>query len=206
MSAQAGWIDFRALCKSVSFSQVLHLYKVELKIKRDQAQGFCPLPGHNGQRRSPSFSVNVAKGIWQCFGCGRKGNVIDFVGYMEGLDPLKGKDVRRAAEILQEKLGISSTPAPPKPKDRPAAHTDSERSPHPIPATSKANVVMNAPLDFALKNLDQEHPYLLHRGFTPETIRTFGLGCCNRGMLQGRIAIPIHDGKGELVAYAGRLR
>ena len=30
------------------------------------------------------------------------------------------------------------------------------------------------------------------------------MGYCSRGLLKGRIAIPIHDEKGSLVAYAGR--
>ena len=42
------------------------------------------------------------------------------------------------------------------------------------------------------------------RGIKKETIKEFGLGYCKRGILKGRIAIPIHNEKGELVAYAGR--
>ena len=37
-----------------------------------------------------------------------------------------------------------------------------------------------------------------------ETIQEFGLGFCQKGMMSGRIAIPIHNLAGELVAYAGR--
>jgi DNA primase len=55
-----------------------------------------------------------------------------------------------------------------------------------------------------LANLDQGHPYLKERGLSQETIRTFGLGFCTRGILAGRIAIPIHNAQGQLVAYAGR--
>ena len=50
-----------------------------------------------------------------------------------------------------------------------------------------------------------DHPYLKERGFTDETIRHFGLGFCNRGMLKGRIAIPLHDPQGQLVGYGGRI-
>ena len=35
-------------------------------------------------------------------------------------------------------------------------------------------------------------------------ISKFGLGSCDRGIMKGRICIPIHDAKGMLVAYAGR--
>jgi DNA primase len=62
---------------------------------------------------------------------------------------------------------------------------------------------VNPPLRFALK-FDPSHPYLAARGLAPETIATFGLGYCTRGTMAGRIAIPIHNERGELVAYAGR--
>ena len=45
------------------------------------------------------------------------------------------------------------------------------------------------PLVFDLKGLDAKHPYLLKRGFTPETIERFGLGFCSRGLLKDRVAI-----------------
>jgi DNA primase len=64
-------------------------------------------------------------------------------------------------------------------------------------------VVINAPLDFELKGLDAEHPYLLNRGFTPETMEHFGLGFCSRGLLKGRLAIPLQDHCGQIIGYAG---
>ena len=42
------------------------------------------------------------------------------------------------------------------------------------------------------------------RGLTLETIIDFGLGFCSKGMMADRIAIPIQNVKGEVVAYAGR--
>ena len=33
---------------------------------------------------------------------------------------------------------------------------------------------------------------------------TFGLGFCTKGIMAGRVRIPIHDWQGRLVAYAGR--
>ena len=63
---------------------------------------------------------------------------------------------------------------------------------------------VNPPLTFKLKTLDSKHPYLKERGLKKETIKEFGLDYCNRGLMKGRIAIPIHNEKGELVAYAGR--
>jgi DNA primase len=62
---------------------------------------------------------------------------------------------------------------------------------------------VNTPLDFELQRLDYDHPYLRERGFTEETIKTFGLGYCERGLMKGRIAIPLHDAEGALIGYAG---
>ncbi|HNQ87872.1 MAG TPA: toprim domain-containing protein [Verrucomicrobiota bacterium] len=45
---------------------------------------------------------------------------------------------------------------------------------------------------------------MTERELSSETIQTFGLGLCQKGLLNGRIAIPIHNATGQLVAYAGR--
>ena len=60
------------------------------------------------------------------------------------------------------------------------------------------------PLGFVLKNLDQKHLYLKERGLGKETVEHFDLGFCSRGLMKDRVAIPIHNEIGELVAYAGR--
>ncbi len=100
----ATWIDFKALRQQLKFAEVLRHYNVEVKERGDQHHGFCPLPNHNGKKNSPSFSANLAKGIFNCFGCGAKGNVIDFAVLMENLNPADGRDVRKAALLLQEKF------------------------------------------------------------------------------------------------------
>lgn len=187
--------DFRELRKQLSFDAVLKHYNVELKLNGDQHHGFCPLPGHKGKRRSQSFSANVAKGIWQCFGCGGKGNVLDFAVLMEGANLEDGEAVRTVATMLMERfLGGETSPRNGR-SERPTRDDDAESE----------NVVINAPLDFELKGLDPEHPYLRDRGFLPQTIARFGLGYCSRGLLSDRIAIPLRNHQGQLVGYAGRL-
>ncbi len=62
----------------------------------------------------------------------------------------------------------------------------------------------NKPLKFRLDKLERDHPYLAERGLTLETIVDFGVGFCGKGMMADRIAIPIHNPEGEVVAYAGR--
>jgi DNA primase len=71
---------------------------------------------------------------------------------------------------------------------------------------------VNQPLDPAFverfeTKLVREHPYLLERKLTPAVVETFGLGVFpveQKGMMRGRLVIPIHDEEGRLLAYAGR--
>lgn len=95
------WINYKELRGELSFEDILTHYELELKAKGEQWQGFCPLPTHEGKRKSPSFSANVGKGIWQCFGCGAKGNLIEFSARMEGLNPDSPEEFRKAALFLK---------------------------------------------------------------------------------------------------------
>lgn len=195
----SGWINFKELRAKLDFEQVLRHYGVEAKRKGDQHHGFCPLPNHQGKKNSPSFSANLKRGIFQCFGCGAKGNILEFAAMMEKVSLGDGAAFRGVALALQDRFcpepgGAPKTPSDPEPKAQ---------------AKSKplrgATAVVNAPLDFELKGLDQAHPYLFSRGFLPATIAYFGLGFCARGSLKDRVAIPLHDHKGRLVGYAGRV-
>ena len=191
------WIDFKELRRKLDFEQVLRHYGVEVKRKGNQHQGFCPLPNHQGKKNSPSFSANLERGIFQCFGCGAKGNVLEFAAMMEKADPKDGAALHKVAGELQKRfcpeLGASTETKPPATK------------PEKTEPKSDLPVVVNEPLDFELKGLDRKHPYLLNRGFSQETIDHFGLGFCSRGLLKDRVAIPLHDHEGRLVGYAGRV-
>lgn len=189
------WIDFKQLRASLDFEQVLRHYGVEVRRKGDQHHGFCPLPKHDGKKNSASFSANLKRGIFQCFGCGAKGNLLEFAALMEKVDPKDGTAFRKVAGELQKKLcpefGGSQDAA-----KKPAAKPNK---------TPELPVVVNVPLDFELKGLDAKHPYLLNRGFTQNTIERFGLGFCSRGSLKDRVAIPLRDHEGKLVGYGGRV-
>jgi DNA primase len=193
------WINFKELRAKLDFEQVLRHYGVEVKRKGDQHHGFCPLPNHQGKKNSPSFSANLKRGIFQCFGCGAKGNVLDFAAMMEKVSVEDGAALRSVALELQKRF----CPGLGTPTKVPGRASEQNREPPEPPSASLA--VVNAPLDFELKGLEQNHPYLLTRGFSSETIAHFGLGFCSRGLLKDRVAIPLHDPKGRLVGYAGRV-
>jgi DNA primase len=249
------WLDFKQLRRDVPIADVLRHYSVDLKVTGAQGSGFCPLPTHDGGRsagrkRSPSFSVNLAKNIWQCFGCGASGNVLDLACRLEGLNPDDGQQVRKVALKLVRALGLNGDAddhqivehkpdrahRPPRQAERPQAKWGRDRTQKPAaPATNEegqalekpalaevvgvdhlkgdrserdstaSRLVINGKLDFTLKQLDVEHPYMTERGLVPATIAAFGLGVASRGLMKHRLAIPIHDEAGDLIAYAGRI-
>lgn len=188
------WIDFKELRRQLDFAAVLRHYGVELKIKGTQHHGYCPLPNHQGKKNSPSFSAHLEKGIFQCFGCGAKGNLLEFAALMENIDPANGTELHKVAVKLQRQFGLTPATA-----EHPSARQKKKEPEKDLP------VIINTPLDFELKRLDQMHPYLRARGFSPETVAYFGVGFCSRGLLKDRIAIPLHDHEGNLVGYAGRV-
>jgi DNA primase len=196
------WIDFKALRSALDFEQVLQFYGVDVKSKGRQHHGFCPLPNHSGKRNSPSFSANLERGIFQCFGCGGKGNILEFAALMEKVNPQDGAALREVAGKLQKRFCRAVLAQPNGAKSgavqKPATPDNSE-------SKDTLPVAINAPLDFELKGLDAKHPYLLSRKFTRETIEHFGLGFCSRGLLKDRVAIPLHNGTGQLIGYAGRV-
>ena len=194
----ATWIDFKELRSKLNFEEVLRHYKVEVKRKGNQHHGFCPLPNHNGKKNSPSFSASLDKGIFQCFGCGAKGNILDFAAMMENADPKDGAALHAVAVELQKRFC-------PELGNKPKEKTGEKKTPPKAEPKNDVPTIVNAPLDFELKGLNREHPYLLNRKFSQDTIDHFGLGFCSRGMLKDRIAIPLHDHKGKLVGYAGRV-
>lgn len=211
------FIDFHFVKDNASFEAVLCRYGVVLRGTGDERSELCPF--HDESKAS--FKVNLKKGGFHCFGCGAKGNVLDFVAKLEGCD------LRQAAMIVAEASGISlseRTDGVEKPRSEPsAAKTQKRLRTAPVaaqaapgaekeaPVEDEGNTEKkpagtrldrNPPLSFRL-TLDPDHPYLDGR-LSASLIQHFELGYCDRGLMKGRIAIPIHDADGELVAYAGR--
>jgi DNA primase len=198
------FVDFRAVRAALTMERVLEHYGLTDQFKRsgDSLSGPCPI--HKGENPT-QFRVSVSKNVWNCFSeCKHGGNVLDFISRMENvtihaaalkaiewfrLDPEEvtpdaGQELRGSTEAPPRK----ETPRPKQAKAAPAPE----------------NSAPNKPLKFRLDKLDREHPYLAERGVTPETIIDFGIGYCSKGMMADRIAIPIHNPQGEVVAYAGR--
>jgi len=201
------WIDFKKVKEGASFEAVLTRYGIELQPRGKELVGKCPFH----EEEKASFGVNLEKGVFHCFGCSAKGNVLDFVARKEGVT------IRKAAETLAEWQGIDARREKPERTPRNAAGEpkpagekvssspkEKERAATPVaaqPATPEGEG--NRPLTFTLK-LDPEHPYLRERGVDRGLAEAFGIGFCSRGMMRGRIAIPLANEMGELVGYVGR--
>jgi DNA primase len=189
-------IDFKEIKEQANFEAVLSHYAIEHKGNSFARSALCPF--HKDTK--PSLKIELNRKIFHCFGCEAKGNILDFVALIED-QPLP-----KAAQLLAAICGIepptrTQTKRPMAPQPPAATPSPSERRPNAAPPPAPA--IINPPLTFALK-LEPNHPYLDARGVNLAVRKTFGLGYCDRGMMKGRICIPIHNEKGELVAYAGR--
>jgi len=180
------WVNFAEIKSRVKLAAVLRSYGVDWLRHSgppQQYRGRCPI--HQGQG-TEAFHAHLGRGVFHCFACGAGGNVLDFVAAMEGCC------VRKAALRLQGSHDQGGRPA-----GVPA------RGPRRRELVTKKREV-NPPLSFAL-DVDSGHPYLAGRGLHPRTVDHFGVGYYGaRGLMQGRIAIPIHDDQSRLVAYCGR--
>ena len=187
MKKKAEWVNFKDIKEKVSIEDLLSHYNLleGLRRKGKELIGYCPIHDKNHYNKN-SFSVNTEKNIWHCFSCAAGGNILDFVAFMEDVD------IRQAGLLIKKWFKIGSQ------KDEKIDKKEREGK------KEEVNKEVNKPLTFKLKNLDYDHAYLKERGIKKETIKEFGLGYCKRGILKGRIAIPIHNEEGELVAYAGR--
>jgi DNA primase len=188
------WVNYRAVKAAVSMELALANYGVQLhRLDDAYLRGRCPLPSHASKGSRESFIVNIRKNAWACHSAscvavrgGRiGGNVLDFVAAMEGCA------IREAALKLQD--GYLVTAIAPEPAT------------YQHDADGGASGTGNVPLPFTLRRIDCSHAYLTERGVTPKVARHFGVGYnCGKGLMEGRIVVPIHDENGLLVAYAGR--
>jgi len=207
--AKASWVDFKDIKARVSIVQILERYGALDSLTKsgngDRLSGACPI--HGGTNKT-HFRVSVSKNCWNCFGtCRGGGNAIDFVAKKEGI-------AFRDAALLIQKWFAGSQSESSGNTDKSlfdVGETDdgqfihaAEMPPEPLVKETGDGDAPNKPLAFELTKLDAAHPYLRERGLTEETIAMFGIGYCAKGLLKGYVAIPIHDERGDLVAYAGR--
>jgi DNA primase len=202
---KSSFVDFKAVKAAITMEQVLEHYGILDKFKRgaDSLSGPCPI--HKGSNPT-QFRVSISKNIWNCFSeCKHGGNVLDFIARMD--DVSIHAAALKAIEWFNldpEAMAANSQEEAEKTSEAPKAENASQPRPAAKAAPAQENGAPNKPLKFRLDKLERSHPYLTERGLTLETIIDFGVGYCAKGMMAERIAIPIQNPEGAVVAYAGR--
>ena len=121
----------------------------------------APCPFHH--EKTPSFMVSQEKQIFHCFGCGVGGNVFNFLMKYERLE------FPEAARLLAQKAGVII----------PASKTESREE---ASFTNSLYAANELAASFFQKNLKEDrngrdaYGYLIKRGLSEETVKTFRLG------------------------------
>ncbi len=192
---------------------------VQLKRVGRAWSGLCPFHSE----KSGSLSVSAEKGVYYCFGCGAKGDVITFVREIEHLDFVG------AVEVLAAKAGITL-----RYSDRDEGEGRKQRA-RLIDAMGQAVAWYHQRL-LSAPDTAKARGYLRERGLGGEQVRAYqigwapegwdelaralklpaevltgaGLGFINsRGRqtdaFRGRILFPIFDASGDPVGFGGRI-
>ncbi|MBQ8784712.1 MAG: DNA primase [Alphaproteobacteria bacterium] len=195
--------------------------KVKLVRKNREYTGLCPF--HN--EKTPSFTVNEAKGFYHCFGCGAHGDIIKFEMEANGLPFMD------AVTKLANKAGLK-VPKFNKENEEEAKHRSSWFE------------IMELAVGFFEKNLflpdgAEALNYLTSRGFDEDIIKKFRLGYApdNNGLraylssknvsesdmielglavlseknskvydfFRNRVMIPIIDKRNRTIGFGGRV-
>jgi DNA primase len=119
-------------------------------------RGICPFHSEKG----PSFFVSPSRQMWKCFGCGKGGDIFEFIKEIEGVE------FGDALKILANKAGIELK------RENPKLRTERQR----------LYEICNLGCSFFEKQLEasawgkQAKEYLLKRGITEESLKKWRIG------------------------------
>lgn len=193
---------------------------VQLKKRGANYVGLCPF--HN--EKTPSFSVSESKGIFKCFGCGKAGNVVNFlmehekISYADALrwlaqkyhievneKPLTEEDIARQNE--RESILVATKFAYDFFVNQ--LHQTDEGKSSGISYLEKRGVRPDIAEKFGLGysplNNKAFSDFALKKGFQAEILQKAGL--INKGNydnFSGRIVFPIFNLSGNVVGFSGR--
>ena len=196
--------------------------RTDLRRAGSQWMGLCPFH----EERSPSFSVDPVKKVYNCFGCGERGDVFTFVEKTHGLD------FTQALEFLADRTHIELERAVEDPEtERRRAAQDRLRA-----LLSRAAQFYAAYL-WKAAEAEPARRYLAERGleqavlekfqvgyapaagdkliqqaakagFSAQDLVTAGLARRRGGRVEdgfrGRIIFPLADHRGRVLGFAGR--
>ncbi len=140
---------------------------VRLKKTGKDFSGLCPFH----QEKTPSFTVSPIKQIFYCFGCGKGGDVYNFVMEMEKCE------FPEAVKIVAEKCGI----AIPRQKERsPEERKENQQRSVLVEMHREAQTFFVKQLEGTLEG-KAARAYLEDRGLDKDTIARFGIGYAPSG-------------------------
>ncbi|HHV98544.1 MAG TPA: DNA primase [Clostridiaceae bacterium] len=195
---------------------------VRLERKGKDYFGLCPFH----KEKTPSFSVAPAKQIFYCFGCGKGGNVIQFIMEIENLSYID------AVKLLADRARIQ-LPDGDSPEEKEKAlikrrlieiNTEAARfffsmlnSPKGEKARwylknrdIKESIIRKFGIGYSGDSWNELFIYLKKKGFEEEHILKSGLVLLNKAgtfydRFRERIMFPIFDIRGNVIAFGGRV-
>ncbi|MBX3498127.1 MAG: hypothetical protein KF889_01685 [Alphaproteobacteria bacterium] len=171
-------IDFAAVKAGVSFEEAISFLKLIMKREGEQYRSPCPVCRKGGDR---ALVVTPSKGFY-CHAARKGGDVISFVAHVQECGQ------RQAAEQLSEHFleGRVST----------AARKGSSR------ITSESDAPPTDGLQ-PLDHLTTAHPVIEALQLSETACQAIGMGVAVKGMMRGRLAIPLRLPDGTLCGYLG---
>jgi DNA primase len=174
--------------------------------------------------KSPSFNLNAEEGLYYCFGCGAKGDVITFVRQLEYLD------FAEAVEKLASRAGITLR------YDDEATGRDHHRLSRIYDTVAQAMAWYHAQLLEGSESSAARHYLRVERGYDSDVVRRYQLGWAPEGwdrllrslklpradlvdaglaqvndqgryadFFRGRLLFPIFDSGGRAIGAGGRI-
>lgn len=202
-------------------TDLVELVSEVTQVKKSGRSYMAVCPFH--QEKTPSMSIDRARGLYHCFGCGKGGDVFEFV------QETRGVDFREALDMLAAKAGVTLVrdPAEAKQRGRRAAAVDAlrravevyhqrlKKAPDAGPARSylrsrgyDVDLIDEWKLGFAGTDWDTLAKSLRTGGTDEPTIVDAGLGRRGRhgvyDFFRGRLMFPIHDLRGDPIGFGGR--
>ena len=176
------YVDFAALKERVPITDAVDRLGLKLRQRHDQLRGPCPGCQQGGER---ALVITPLRQAFYCFGSRTGGDVIALVEH------IRGTDMKDAAAFLDTQTnGQLHHP-------NGSGHSSPEER---VKGDTNQGARVLKPLTY----LEPEHELVQAHGLDAETCNLFGAGYAPKGILRGRLAIPIHDWRtGTLVAYCG---
>lgn len=214
--------DLDELRQKVDIVEIAQQYMKIRKVGRT-VKALCPFHSE----KSPSFSIEPAKGVYYCFGCGKGGDVISLVRELEQMDFVE------AVETLARKTGITLHYEQLSPQDRQRfkvrnrlidAHREALEYYHAhLMKSAEAkkardyltgrkltpDSIRHFKVGWSPSGWDSLAKHLKGKGFTEDELTEAGLGLrTEKGTIidrfRGRVMFPIFDVTGEPRAFGAR--